>query len=477
MKSISVLLLLLSVLYLPEQATASSFLVGKKNVFTEDNPSFFRRAYTDKEGVVRQSRMTVHRKKGRSTKSQGVVITFDDFTDHLALDKARIAQVVDIENVTLTMDVKGFDTLAQTWTMPNFNNYSFEEVAIEHVTLESSGFQDSFPNLTHAFYAPTLNQYEFYELNQDELFLYGLGKFDENDQPFAEDYYLTQSFLPLEEGWEFEGTVTFIYEGDPELDSLQLIQSYYSIGQGTLNTYDEGPVDAVKLYFVEEFLEFKDGEEISYDYYDEMVWYSKQGHYIRAGFSEGAPIEGVTSFDYMVYQKIGSTLPVSWESFHAKLNKEQAVELHWRTVSEENNSHFLVQRSTDGKTFTTIGKVKAGDRPLSVQEYSFVDEEAKAGTNYYRIQQVDVDGTRDNSEIVNVLVSGAAKDDSVILLYPNPGKDQVWFSQPADYELFDTSGRLLISGRAEGAVDVSGLPKGTYLVRINGGTMHSWLKQ
>ena len=63
-----------------------------------------------------------------------------------------------------------------------------------------------------------------------------------------------------------------------------------------------------------------------------------------------------------------------------------------------------------------------------------------------------------------------------VVLYPNPGKDEVWFSQPADYELFDANGKLLTAGKADGVVDVSGLPIGAYFVRINGGEMQSWLK-
>jgi len=466
-------------LLLPDKATATLTRV-KVGMGFSGNSTEFTRIYKEQRDRPRQSRTTVYRRP-RPTKSQNIVITYEDFVDHLGLDKNRVGRFLGAEEgMPISMDVGSIDTVGtvlQSWTMPNFNDYAFEEVHVEHVSLEASGFQDSFPNLTHAFYVPSLNRYELYELNEDELFLYGYGEFDENNQPYAEDYYLTQSFLPLEWGWEFEGTVSFIYEDDPELDSLQFIQTYYSIGQGTLNTYDEGPVDAIKLYFIEELLEFKDGDTTVYDFYEEMVWYSKQGHYIRACLTDGAPIEGQTDFKYVEYSKIGNSLPVTWENFHAQLNKQQNVELHWTTASEDNNSHFLVQRSTDGKTFSTIGEVKAGAQPLSSQRYTFLDEKAKTGTNYYRIQQVDIDGKTSVTEIVSVLVSDENKDEAVILLYPNPGKNEVFFSQAADYELFDTNGRLLISGRAEGAIDVSGLPKGLYLVRINGGDMHRWMKQ
>lgn len=82
-----------------------------------------------------------------------------------------------------------------------------------------------------------------------------------------------------------------------------------------------------------------------------------------------------------------------------------------------------------------------------------------------------------HSEIISALVTGNAKANPVVLLYPNPGKDQVWFSQPANYELFDMHGRLLTKGHANGALDVSMLVAGKYYVRINGAETHTWVKQ
>ncbi|NJN35007.1 MAG: T9SS C-terminal target domain-containing protein, partial [Saprospiraceae bacterium] len=62
------------------------------------------------------------------------------------------------------------------------------------------------------------------------------------------------------------------------------------------------------------------------------------------------------------------------------------------TASERNGSHFDVQRSKDGKTFTTIGQVKAVGNSLTLQRYEFSDENPLSGTNYYRLNAVDLDG-------------------------------------------------------------------------------------
>ena len=481
MKKIPIFLLLCSTICLSPCAVEAMVVESSAtDVFRGDcsNPQEFRRTYLQRECSSRQFRSTVRHKKRGPVKSGEVVIHQEELAQHLNQGQNRLSQVIYADNGPITMDIKGFGEEAQTWDMPDFNNFPVTSIQVDQVSVASSGFQDAYPNLTHAFYVPNLDRYEMYELNQDELFFYGYGSFNENNEPVTEDYYLTTSPLPLEYGLEFEGTVTFIYEDDPELDSLQFIQTYYAIGQGTLNTYDEGPVDAVKLYFVEEITEFKDGEIIYYDYYEEIVWYSEEGHYIRAGLSEDAPIEGITSFQYMEYQKIGSAvLPVTWKNFYGELTEQEIVELHWQTATEQNNSHFLVQRSSDGIHFTSIGQVQAGNQPLSTQKYTFQDPATLPGTNYYRLQQVDLDGQKDYSEIVSVLIAYDEKENATLVLYPNPGKNEVWFSQAADFELFDQQGRLLTSGHADGSVNVSDLPSGKYLVRVNGGAIHQWLKQ
>ncbi|TZF86095.1 T9SS type A sorting domain-containing protein (plasmid) [Pedobacter sp. BS3] len=84
-------------------------------------------------------------------------------------------------------------------------------------------------------------------------------------------------------------------------------------------------------------------------------------------------------------------LPVSLTSFTAKLTGSDVL-LQWTTSSEQNNSHFEILRSSDGKSFVTIGSVEAAGSSSNANKYSFKDSKAQSGVNYYQLKQVDKDG-------------------------------------------------------------------------------------
>jgi hypothetical protein len=267
-----------------------------------DETPFFSRTY---HGPRMNKRSTKTNKQGMS-EYQGVLITKQDFLTHLALDKSRTLRVIPLGN-NIPMDVKGIDDYGdtpQTWDMPDFNSYATLDQTIEHVAPAATGFLSEFPGSTHSFYIPSTNAYEMFELTDDDLFQFGTIRFDDNDDPYAQDIYLTASPVPLEWGWIYEGIVTFIYTDDPDIDSMQFIQIYDAVAFGTLNTYDDGPVDAVKLNFTHEQRAFKDGQVVEFVTYDEIVWYSKEGHYLRGSLLPGMPSTGSTIFAHMEYQKI-----------------------------------------------------------------------------------------------------------------------------------------------------------------------------
>jgi hypothetical protein len=92
-------------------------------------------------------------------------------------------------------------------------------------------------------------------------------------------------------------------------------------------------------------------------------------------------------------------LPVSLTNFTAKANKQGTVNLAWSTSSEQNNSHFEVTRSADGKTFSKIGQVTGANNSSTVKSYSYVDGNPVAGVNYYQLKQVDFDGNSSLSKV------------------------------------------------------------------------------
>ncbi|HEV2353185.1 MAG TPA: G8 domain-containing protein [Puia sp.] len=94
------------------------------------------------------------------------------------------------------------------------------------------------------------------------------------------------------------------------------------------------------------------------------------------------------------------TLPVVFGSF-AAIRNNGAIELNWNTGNESNNSHFDVERSTNGTDWETIGNIAAGENSTA-DHYSYTDEAAPAAQTQYRIRQVDLDGNFLYSKIVVV---------------------------------------------------------------------------
>jgi hypothetical protein len=175
-------------------------------------------------------------------------------------------------------------------------------------------------------------------------------------------------------------------------------------------------------------------------------------------------------------------LPVELARFTASASGE-SVDLRWSTTSEENNAGFDVERSTDGETFTTIGFEPGVGTTEEAQSYRFVDREAPfATTLFYRLRQVDTDGTFEYSPVVEVQVTPSAV--ALLPVAPNP----VSASARLRYELpeatavrlqvFDLLGRRVATladgekpaGRHEVSWRSSGLASGTYFVRLQAGS-------
>lgn len=115
----------------------------------------------------------------------------------------------------------------------------------------------------------------------------------------------------------------------------------------------------------------------------------------------------------------GSTtvLPVILANFKGEYS-DGVTMLTWRTLSELNNAYFEVQRSYDAKNFETIGKVEGEGTTQAATDYSFLDEDPSAGLGYYRLKQVDFDGT--STYYSTIVVEAIPEDAGTMNVYPNP---------------------------------------------------------
>ena len=166
-----------------------------------------------------------------------------------------------------------------------------------------------------------------------------------------------------------------------------------------------------------------------------------------------------------------TSLPVSLLDWTAEA-AGRGVTLSWETAAETDNDYFALLRSTDGVTFTTVATVAGRGTTDRVSSYRFVDTEAAAGTNYYRLEQVDYDGTRSDLGLREVRVTAPA---AAATLSPNPAAPGVSV-RVARTEAAGTPVRVLdLAGRpvAEDVLDGSGrfrlpttLQAGMYVVVV-----------
>ena len=165
-------------------------------------------------------------------------------------------------------------------------------------------------------------------------------------------------------------------------------------------------------------------------------------------------------------------LPVELSAFSAQRQTGKAVSVRWTTASEKNSDRFEVQRSLNGRDFVTVATAKGQGSTTQTTAYAALDQTAPAAQLYYRLRQVDLDGTQAYSPVLRVGAVGEALE---LALYPNPATDRLTATAPAlaarTYRVLNTLGQVLDHGSAEAenpAVDVRALPAGTYLLELNG---------
>ena len=173
----------------------------------------------------------------------------------------------------------------------------------------------------------------------------------------------------------------------------------------------------------------------------------------------------------------GGSLPVELTRFAAAAAQQQ-VEITWSTASEINNDYFLIQKSADGIAFETIGRVRGHGTTAVRQDYTYTDRTV-IGFTYYRLKQVDYDGTFEYSNII--WFDGGLTADQVAV-GPNPlhrGSAQLTLHgiNPdtwTDALLYDQSGKVAFRFKGECSTlvvqlneAVTDLQKGIYLLRVN----------
>ncbi|HEX2617297.1 MAG TPA: T9SS type A sorting domain-containing protein, partial [Flavobacteriales bacterium] len=208
-------------------------------------------------------------------------------------------------------------------------------------------------------------------------------------------------------------------------------------------------------------------------------------------FADETPITGATSMGSGKYKFAGVTalvngrrftlgtanvaatpLPIELLSFTAKAEATHRVALEWITASERDNDHFTIERSADLQQWKTLLTTPGAGNSISELIYAAMDEDPLAGASYYRLRQVDTDGTSTLSDVVPVFID-AMPD---ITVFPVPTHDVLTVLMPAaetyEWTLFDAAGRTVDAPHTAALsridLDLADRPRGLYLLRWRG---------
>ena len=174
--------------------------------------------------------------------------------------------------------------------------------------------------------------------------------------------------------------------------------------------------------------------------------------------------------------ELQASLPVSLTSFIATPRKNRTY-LEWRTTDEIDNAGFNVEHSINGESWTKIGTVAGIGTTNQQSDYNFEHTNPVTGNNYYRLEQIDFDGTVTYSEVVTVKFN----INDAMSIAPNPMSEstggQVTLSEDLVGEpvvIYDAGGRLVkITEATTRTVKITDLPRGRYIVKV--GSFTQWI--
>ena len=169
-------------------------------------------------------------------------------------------------------------------------------------------------------------------------------------------------------------------------------------------------------------------------------------------------------------------MPVRLQSFNAQLSGEK-VHLKWTTSLENNFSHFVVERSLDGKKFNDVAIVFSnnGLNP----NYQYTEDLNSKGIFYYRLKMVDIT-QKSQSSMIRIIKTVDESLNVNVQAYPNPVVNELrvsvpstWQNKPVTYALYSSDGSLIRravnTGNQTEVIPMSSLNPGIYIVKVSSG--------
>lgn len=205
-----------------------------------------------------------------------------------------------------------------------------------------------------------------------------------------------------------------------------------------------------------------------------------------SGFTTGVPDDNILAFNnnnlYLAYNnqddnyklslmRYEPVLPVELRSFTGKYTEGGNL-LTWTTANETNNKGFSIERSPQppkgaSEKWETLGFVAAKGKAA---KYDFLDAAPPlgAGGSYYRLRQIDNDGTETLSKVVSIINKGTGK----LNVHPSVTNHYLSIDTEAtdDFQIINLLGQVILRGQSTPQIDVSALHAGTYFLKIGDAT-------
>jgi len=183
-------------------------------------------------------------------------------------------------------------------------------------------------------------------------------------------------------------------------------------------------------------------------------------------------------FRFTLASSVSHPLPIQLVSFTAQLSSGKSI-INWTTSFELNNHHFEVEKSADGRSFAFLSNITAVGTSNTASSYTLTDANPFAGITYYRLKQVNADGSYTYSKVV--AVNKGTYISELVNAYPNPtrGPVEVRFTSAsatrAIVQVTDAKGLLVASkniAASEGlnstTINLGQFAQGTYYLRVIG---------
>jgi len=205
------------------------------------------------------------------------------------------------------------------------------------------------------------------------------------------------------------------------------------------------------------------------------------GRYVRLnGTKRGTNIadNGYSLYEFEVNGAL-QPLPVTLTSFSAAA-RGTAVMVQWTCAAQYNSAGFEVQRAAAGTQFSTLATVAGGGTTQHPQAYYYLDATSLPTTAYYRLKQIDTDGTATYSPVVVVQAPKGPASSLVLSVHPNPTHSHTtvtWAASAApDYWFLTNALGQVVQAQALPSattatltLDLQAHPAGTYLLTVEAG--------